>query len=431
MKKTSIWTLILFLPVLAALAGLTALPAVCLAQENLSVTMSLDQGPVIQAGDSVTVTLTPSGGRPPYYYRYIMFVYEQGVSHHSMVDVPDSSHTWMVGFGESVLLRCIVWDADWKEAGCEETLAVQGGVYNPFTITSSSLSPGNVINVGEPITYSVIAQGGQPPYSYSYRLTLHQEDCSIQVEDASQVYSSNSFSYTPDRGIKGYISSNVEDAAGRKAAFQQPLMFTILGDQHPPMGLTATLSVKTQNLSIHKYRLTILASATGGTPPLRFYCSWSIFKDGEIVDHVFEESGAGKFILNGNFEEVTATVWAKDADGWTSDPLRFTFNPNVVEKLPPFERIRINPLDLFDPDWRHPAARLYGLLGTDSSSGPFLDAVLPELVQLELVRPGLIRPEATEPVTTGPVIVQPGLLQPLTTTSPLLPIQQLPSLPRP
>ncbi|MGI6725540.1 MAG: hypothetical protein ACOX62_04980 [Christensenellales bacterium] len=426
MKKISIGTLVLLLPVLAALSGLTALPAVCRAQENLSVTMSLDKGPVIQAGDSVTVTLTPSGGRPPYYYRYIMMVYEQGVSHHSLVDVPDSSHTWMVGFGESVLLRCIVWDADWKETDCEATLAVQEGVYSPFTITSRSLSPGDVINVGEPITYSVIAQGGQPPYSYSYRLTLHQEDCSIQVEDASQVYSSNSFSYTPTRGIKGYISSNVEDAAGRKAAFQGPLMFAILGDQHPPMGLTATQSVKTQNLSIHKYQLAIKASATGGTLPLRFYCVWTIFENDEIADRVFEENGAGKFILNGNFERVTTTVWAKDADGWTSDSLRFTFDPSIKEIQPPFERIRINPLDLFDPDWRrNPAVRLDVLLGTDPSSNPFLDAAIPEMIQLKPVRPGLIKPEGTAPEIVRPETLLPGM------TAPRLPALQQPIHPKP
>ena len=43
MNKTSYWMLILLLPVLAALAGLTALPAACLAAEELTVTMTLDK----------------------------------------------------------------------------------------------------------------------------------------------------------------------------------------------------------------------------------------------------------------------------------------------------------------------------------------------------------------------------------------------------
>ena len=53
MNKTSFWMLILLLPVLAALAGLTALPAACLAAEELTVTMSLDKEGVVQAGEQL------------------------------------------------------------------------------------------------------------------------------------------------------------------------------------------------------------------------------------------------------------------------------------------------------------------------------------------------------------------------------------------
>ena len=439
MKKSSLRILILLLPVLAMLIGLMALPTVCLAQENLSVTMSLDKGPIIQAGDSVTVTLTPSGGRPPYTYRHIMIVYEQGVSHHSMEDVPDNSYTWMVGFGESALLISYVWDADWKEASCETTLTVQGSTYSPFTVTSRSLSPGDVINVGEPITYSVIAQGGQPPYSYSYRLTLYQDDCWFEPEDGSVVRSSNSFSYTPTRGTKGYISSDVMDAVGRKAAFQAPLMFTILGDEHEPMGLSATHSVTMLNtndiLGHNKFWLTIQASAAGGTPPVRFYCLWTQFKDGEIADRVYEENRTGKFMLKGTSEMVTGAVWAKDADGWTSDHIRFTFDHSIPGNQPLFERIKINPLitslneNLFGPGWWRLPAQLYEFLETDESPDPIPEEVMLKPVQFELVKPRLIKPEATAPATAEPKTVQPGLLQPATTTKP--PALKLPSPPKP
>mgnify|MGYP001294665343 FL=1 len=80
-----------------------------------------------------------------------------------------------------------------------------------------------------------------------------------------------------------------------------------------------------------------------------------------------------------------------------------------------------------DPDWRGQIAQLDGFSGTDSSPDPFLDAVIPELVQLELIQPGPIKPGSTEPVTTGPKTVQPGFLQPVTTSRP--PALQLPGLP--
>ena len=212
MKKISVWTLALLLPVLTVLAGVTALPAVCFAAEKLTVAMSLNEEGVIQAGDSLTVTLTPSGGTPPYTYKHTMYIYEQGEPHYaSSGEVPDSSHTWTIGFGDSVKLKGMVRDADGKESSCEASVTVQGGVYNPLTFTGDSLSPGNVINVGDTLTYSVFAQGGQPPYSYRYRLTLYQDDC-WSIPENLTTFSAPTVSATPspaapkETSVSGYMT---------------------------------------------------------------------------------------------------------------------------------------------------------------------------------------------------------------------------------
>ena len=442
MKKSSLWSLILLLPVLAALTGLMVLPAACLAQANLSAVMSLDKGPVIQAGDSVTVTLTPSGGRPPYTYSYTMYIYEHDEAYYyASRFVPDSSHTWTIGFGDSVRLFSSVLDADGREAAHEATLTVQGGLYHdPLTISGESLSPGDVINVGETITYSVIAQGGQPPYSYSYKLELVQFDHSesncwsvpVYIDDYS--CSSNSFSYTLTRGNQGYFSCSVQDAAGRVAHSDLPLTFTILGDEHAPMILKATQSVKTLTTNSifgnNKYRMSISASVNGGTPPVTFYCLWRQYKNSALINQVFRKSGDGKFTLDGNLNEVEALVWVIDADGWESRYIRLTFDPSTNKKPFPFDWFKTKPWgfslkeNLLNPNRRILEKQLDKFDGADSIPAPILNALIPELVQLELIKPGV-----TEPATEGPKTVQPGLLQPLTTTIP--PALKLPSPPKP
>ena len=432
MKKISVWTLVLVM-----LTGLAALPAVCLAAEKLTVTMSLDKEGVIQAGDSLTVTLTPSGGTPPYTYKHTMYIYEQGEPHYSSSgEVPDSSHTWTIGFGDSVKLKGMVRDADGKESSCEASVTVQGGVYNPLTFTGDSLSPGNVINVGDTLTYSVFAQGGQPPYSYRYRLTLYQDDCWSIPENFNHIFSSNSFSYAITRGTKGDICFWVHDALGRTLNLDRHVEFTILGDEHEPMGLSTTQSIKMLKMKIgdNKYGMIIQASVKAGTQPVMFYCLWHRYvKGGAEIDQVLQRKADGKFILEGDFHKVKAFVWVIDADGWTSDVCTLTFDPNVNPKQFMFEWIKSNLLgksrreEWSDPDWRGQIAQLDGFSGTDSSPDPFLDAVIPELVQLELIQPGPIKPGSAEPVTTGPKTVQPGLLQPVTTSRP--PALQLPGLP--
>lgn len=441
MKKISVWTLVLLLPVLAALAGLTAMPAVCLAAEKLTVAMSLDKEGVIQAGDSLTVTLTPSGGTPPYTCKHTMYIYEQGEPHYSSSgEVPDSSHTWTIGFGDSVKLKGMVRDADGKESSCEASVTVQGGVYNPLTFTGDSLSPGNVIHVGDTLTYSVFAQGGQPPYSYRYRLTLYQDDCWSIPENFNHIFSSNSFSYTITRGTKGDICFWVHDALGRTLNLDRHVGFTILGDEHEPMGLSTTQSIKMLKMKIgdNKYGMIIQASVKAGTQPVMFYCLWNRYKKGDaVIGQVLQRKEDGKFILEGDFHKVKAFVWAIDADGWTSDVCTLTFDPNVNPKQFMFEWIKSNLLgksrreEWSDPDWKSLIAQLDEFPGTDSSPDPFLDAVIPKLVQLELIKPAPVKPGLIEPeATTTPKIAQPEILQP-GITAPQLPVLQQPIRPKP
>ena len=437
MKKSSFWTLILLLSALVVLTALTALPAVCLAADELSVDLSLDKGPVIQAGDSLTMTLTPSGGRPPYTYRHVMSIFEHGENHFFCFgDVPDSSHTWTVEFGEMVWLKGIVWDANGTMASCETTLEVKGGVCNPLVVTGESLSPGNVINVGDTITYSVFVEGGQPPYTYEYKLSLYQDDCWIVPEDGHSVFDTNSFSYKITRGDKGDFFSSVRDALGRVFYTDTPVEFTILGDEHAPMNLSATHSL--EKLGTNKYRLTIQASVIGGTRPVEYICRW-YSSNSEGGSHDIYRNTDGLFVLEGDFTGMRVNIYAIDADGWNSeDQLDFFFDAKDAVYPIRTDLIKVSPLEIslredwLIPNWRERIARLHDIpeLSSDPIPIPLPDLSNPRLTTPVQINPGQVNPGLLNPELTAPKIVQPEISQ-ASITAPQLPSMQLPRFPNP
>lgn len=437
MKKTSVLTLILLLSALVVLTALTALPAVCLAADELSVDLSLDKGPVIQAGDSLTMTLTPSGGNPPYTYRHMMSIYEHGEDHFFCFgDVPDNSHTWTVGFGESVRIKGIVWDANGTMASCETTLEVKGGVYNPLVVTGETISPGNVINVGDTITYAVFAEGGQPPYTYEYKLSLYQDDCWIVPEDGHSVFDTNSFSYKITRGDKGDFFSSVRDALGRRVYTDTPVEFTILGDDHAPMNLSATHSL--EKLGTNKYRLTIQASVMGGTRPVEYICRW-YSSNSEGGSHDIYRNTDGLFVLEGDFTGMRVNIYAIDADGWNSeDHLDFFFDAKDAVYPIRTDLIRVSPLEIslredgLIPNWRERIARLHDIpeLSSDPIPIPLPNLSNPRLTNPVQINPGQVNPGLLNPELTAPKIVQPEISQ-ASITAPQLPSMQLPRFPNP
>ena len=429
MKKTSIRKLILLLPVLAVMAGLAALPAVCPAEEELTVMMSVDKEKIIQVGDSVTVTVTPSGGTPPYTYRHFMSIDELGEDHFFATEnTSDNSHTWTVEFGETVWLKSLVWDKNGKRGACETTLAVMGSVHNPIIITGESISPGNVINIGDTITYSVVVQGGQPPYTYEYKLSLYQDDCWIVPEDGNSVFDTNSFSYTITRGDKGDFFSSVRDALGRQVYTDTPVEFTILGDDHAPMDLSATHRLV--KLSKNKYQLTIQPSVKGGTRPVEYICRWDLSKNGKSIGHDIYRNTEGTFTFEGDFDKAYAYIYAIDADGWNSeDHLELHFD--AKDAVRPFrtDLIKRNPReislreDLRYPDRKSLIDQLHDIPEPVPTVIPIRDLTKPELVNPELTKPLPTNPELIKPKLTNPELTKPGL------TVPEIPVIRPPRLP--
>jgi len=429
MKKTSIRKLILLLPVLVMLTGLTALPANCLVVEGqgeLPITMSLDKGPVIQAGDSVTVTLTPAGGQPPYTYNYLMIIYENDhdIDYFSIEETLDSSHTWTVGFGKKAGIHVIARDADQIIGTCDVLLEVQGSVCNPIKITDQSFSPGDIVNVGEPITYSVFAEGGDPPYTYEYELFLYRNDCwSVPIDIKG--CNSSQYTYTVTGGAEGYFVCAVNDTLGRKSYSGKPLMFTILGDDSPPMDLSATQSI--EKLSENNYRMTIQASVKAGALPVSYVCRWHMYKNFYMIQVREETNTSGAFYPEGDFDRLYAELYAVDADGWKSrNLLKIVFDAKNIVNPILSELIKIDLLkdslrkDLFGPDWGDLTGQIDDIPELVSPPLPIPDVRAPELIKPELTKPKLTAPEIVKPE-----ISRPGI------TAPQLPALQQPIRPKP
>ncbi len=457
MKKTSVLTLILLLPILAVLTGLTALPEGCFAQEALSVTMSLDKKNVIRENTYVTVTLTPSGGTPPYIYEYTMILFDYEHDEHGETFSfwsgfqTDNSYLWLVCFGNIVSFIGSVRDAHGARASCEASLEIwREELHDPLKITGLSLHPGNSINVGDTITCSVVAEGGRPPYTYGYELRLYRDGC-WSVPASGDGLSSNSFSYTVTGGTGGDLYFTVEDSVEREV-MSEITEFTILGDDSAPFELSATAHSLVK-LGDKKYRATLQADVKGAALPASYVCWWYLFKDGELYDRIHAANTDGAFSFEGDFEVAIAEVYVTDADGWSSeDFLEIYFNTKDAVRPVLSEVIRMDLLraslrdNLLNYSWTDLIAQLYHI--TEPDSGPIPDVILPEMIRQDLfepelvnleqinprlVNPGLVNPEATEPEETEPEIVPPEIINP-NIIMPLVPnLQQiqLPSFPSP
>ena len=417
MKKTSIRTLILLLPVLAVLSGLAALPAVCLAAEELTATMSVSKEGVIQVGDSVTMTLTPSGGTPPYTYDYIMFIFEDSEPHaFSSGFISDNSYTWTVGFGSTVIFISRVRDGE-TIASCEVDMKIRGSQYNPIKIAGQSLSPGNTVNIGDTLSYYVAAECGQPPFTYGYEVMLYREGS--WTSEKSEGHNDKYFDYTVTRGARGSIHATIEDSVGRKIT-SEPLDFTILGDSSPPMVLNVT-SYSLVKLGEDRYRASLQVGIEGGAQPVKYVCWWYTFIQGEMTDYrMFSENTDGAFFMEESFDVALAEVFATDANGWSNDEyLEMYFNTDDAEEPVLSELLNIDLLrdslrkNLLNIDHSDLIARLYGISEPDSSPGvDMINMIIPELTRPGLVNPGLVNPGLVNPGLVNPGLVNPGLVNP-------------------
>ena len=345
-----------------------------------------------------------------------------------MEEGPDNTATWLIGFGESASLKSIVRDADGRTGSAEKTIVIRGGVYKPLKITNETLSPGNSINIGDTITYTVYAEGGQPPYTYAYKLGFSLgESWVIPVDQGG--YTSNSLSYKVTRGSEGIIFSSVTDTLGRSTSTTTAVKFTIHGDSSR-MKLTTTHGMKKIDSNTH--RMSIQAKLEGGSPPATYYCRWLHYKNGELVNKTGSNNTDGAFTLDTGADKVTAILHARDSEGWESgEELTIQFDTrskvpiqqDLLQRDPWFISLR----EEMERQWLHdqlvPFPQIKDLLPTPSTieRAP----ALPKQSPPKVTAPKNTLPKIAPPKVNVPDIVTPQL-PPSNITVPRLPIVRPP-----
>lgn len=174
----------------------------------------------VARGDTVTVTVTATGGVEPYKYEYRTWVYDKDVALQDVsapnVTTDSSTYTYKPSFGQSGTIDVSVEDSkgnfavadDWQE-----WFSITGAPDEPPLVLNVSLDKNLVdLGKGEGITGTWTASGGKPPYLYKWRFATSPTERVHAVASADPVISAT---YYPESGSGDTVYVEVIDARGR------------------------------------------------------------------------------------------------------------------------------------------------------------------------------------------------------------------------
>lgn len=292
MKKRIL--LILACALMALLVLLPGPASVSGRAEALSATVTLSPDPV-EVEQTITATVDVRGGQAPYRFYYWWRLVEATCESCAQIDMDSGSpqSQYRVRAGIAVEVEVIIHDSVGAVLELDPVRAViQGDTDAPLS-AEAKLSAGSVA-VGQTQTVTVAAQGGTPPYTYSFYPKVYDDvqEEEMSLSDSFIAYTlSSQHTFSLPFGTQGYVTIEVEDAKERSLRLKTE-RFEITGDESQPMAVFS--SVTPYNVQAGG-EATVNVEVTGGKAPYRYGFHWC----------VYDEAGERQFLPTDAFSSVS------------------------------------------------------------------------------------------------------------------------------
>ena len=220
--------------------------------ETLNVTTALSEDS-ISAGQTVTITANARGGSRSYVYSYLVYNRDLDSWIYLKSDSAANTYNWTVNDVATYLVYVIVKDSAGKQVQSDGMFIGVG--YPELKITGKSNA--STVNVGEKVTLTGTANGGNGSYTYNY--LVHNKDTNQWSRLTSSFTSSNTYTWTAGSAGNREFFVEVKDSTGivvRSSAIN-------VNVKKKTEKLSATIAANTNKVTVGK-NIVLLANAQGG-----------------------------------------------------------------------------------------------------------------------------------------------------------------------
>lgn len=266
---------------------------------TLTITLPKDSY-AIDKGEKVSASWVAAGGTGPYRYDYSWRIYEEEESRGNYLSGDDDTvqtfSAVVPKYGVKGELQVEVKDKLGQRAeATKEFKLTDAPEVQPLVLELDLSRKSVAVDQGQEITGNWSATGGQEPYTYNYYWRIYEADDhggATVLEDYEVEATSSSLK--PLFGVKGSLSVEVTDQAGRRRHISKE--FSITGAAPAdPLKLTVNLGASTVAVG---EQLAADWSATGGTGPYQYRYNWYVWY---VMD---TDSTEWKLVDGNDFEDI-------------------------------------------------------------------------------------------------------------------------------
>jgi hypothetical protein len=245
---------------------------------TLAVSVSLNTPSVDAAkGESITATVTASGGTGSYEYNFVWLVTENGIEEPAHAEtIQSNASSFTPKHGSTGRVAVVVRDLNGQDYGTAEQTFSITGVPQPLGITVKFDKTS--VKVGEPIKATWTVTGGTPPYEPGWGYWIIKEANGNEIQDSFRIIGSETI-FVPIAGVTAVFHISFNDSLGKFTEFESdPVTITGAPATEP---FTALLALDKSEVRSGE-SITVSWSYQGGTEPYKFhyYRFYSVEADG-------------------------------------------------------------------------------------------------------------------------------------------------------